>query len=286
VGDPVWIRLEVSYPDGFEVSQPAPGPEWGDLVVSRVEGGQPLRRPEGGWVRTDRLRVAAFKTGDLQAPPLAIEYKAPDGTVGRVETPPLTLPVLSVLSPREAQEISDLKDPASLPRRLWPWIAAAAGAAAAAAWFFWRRRRRRAGRLSAPLSPPLPPDEWAIQELSRLAAANLLAAGRWLDYHVILSEVVKEYLTRRYGVPTLERTTFEVLAGARAARLTGSLVADLRSLLEPCDLVKFARHRSERAEAEALLGRARTFVEATRPMVPPAAVAPSAPGAQATAGRG
>jgi len=284
VGDPVEVSVEISYPDGCEVGAPAPGREWGPLGVTAVRRGEPRRAADGRWTRTDRLQVAAFKPGPLEAPPLTLPFRSADGSVGEVSTPALRLTVESVLAPDEKPEISDLKGPASLPAPRWPWIAGAAAAVVAGAALAWylalRRRRRLAALLGAPAGPPLPAREWALRELDRLAAAGLLASGRWLDYHVILTEVVKEYLTRRFDIPTLERTTSEVLAAARGGRLGGGPVADLRSVLEPCDLVKFARYRPPRAEAEALLARARAFVEATRPAPEPAAV----PAATAAAG--
>lgn len=282
VGDPVVVSVEIRYPDGAEVASPAPGQQWGSLTVAGVERGEPRRHLDGGWVRVDRLRAAAFAPGAAKAPALELEYRAPDGSVGKVATPPLEVAVESVLRPGEPPEIADLKDPASLPRPLWPWAAGAAAAlaaAAAAAWLLYRRRLL-AALAQREEGASLPPHEWALQRLAALARSDLLAAGRWLDYHVIVAEVVKEYLSRRFRVPTLERTTSEVLVDARAARLGSGVVADLGSILEPCDLVKFARHRAARAEAEALLARARAFVEATRPVeVAPAPAAAGSPGA-------
>lgn len=273
VGDPIEVTIEIRYPEGTEVSALAPGADWGGLRTLEVMRGTPQPHPQGGWVRSDRVRVAAFTPGAAKAPPLEVEYRGMDGRIGRISTPPFEISVDSILVKGEAPEISDLKDPASLSGALWPWVlgaAAVAAAAAGGAWTLARRRRRLAEALARRQDgPPLPAHEWALQKLAALSGSDMLAAGHWLEYHVILSEVLKEYLARRYGIPTLERTTSEVLAEARERRLGGGLVADLRSVLEPCDLVKFARRQPARADSEATLGRARAFVETTRPVEMP-----------------
>ncbi|MEE9219869.1 MAG: hypothetical protein V3U98_12455 [Acidobacteriota bacterium] len=277
VGDPVVVRLHIRYPDGYEVSALAPGPQWGPFTVFEVTPGEPRRDQEGGWVRTDRLEVAAYEPGPLQATGLSLQFRGPQGEVGEVQVPPLELSIASVLGGEPEPQIADLKGPASLPRPWWPWVLAAvlilAAALGLALLLAWRRRRKLADWAAVRSEPPLPAHEWALRDLERLQGSGLLAKGRWLDYHVILAEVLKEYLTRRFGIQTLELTSSEVLESARAYRLGGGRVADLRTVLEPCDEVKFARHEPRRSEAEAVLARARTFVEATKPAELPAPAA-------------
>jgi hypothetical protein len=280
VGDPIRITIEIRYPEGYEIGSALPAGSWGDLSVSSTRRGEPEPVEGGGWKRTDEIVAAAFATGTARAPALEIEFRAGDGSFGKAATPPVEVAVDTVLGGGAEEEIADIRDPASLPRPLWPWVAAGAVAAAAAllgAWYLARRRRALlAGLLRRPVEPLLSPHEWALGELDRLAESGILAGGRWLDYHVTLAEVIKEYMTRRFGIPTLEHTTSEVVSGARAARLPGGLIADLRSLLEECDQVKFARHRPQRPEAEALLERARGLILSSRPAEPPAAPATQA----------
>lgn len=272
VGDPVHITLTFTYAEGTEVGVPTPGEAWGGLQMSGVEIGEPLPSETGSQVRKDHLTGAAFAPGSVEIPPLAIPYQSAEGVPGEVLTPPINLVIESILAAPEEAEISDLKDPHSLPRLLWPWIVAAVALLAAAGglayYLGWRRKRQLRSLMAASAEAALPPYEWALRELDRLARSDLLAKRQWLDYHVLLVEVLKEYLNRRYDIQTLELTTSELIFSMRAARLGSGLVSDVRGVLEACDIVKFARHEAARTEAEETLERTRAFVEATRPPEP------------------
>lgn len=271
VGDPVHITLTFTYREDTEVGVPTPGEEWGGLQISEVEIGEPRPSEAGGWVREDHLTGAAFAPGPLEVPPLAIPYHLAEGVTGEVLTPAIDLLIESILAAPEEAEISDLKNPHTLPRVLWPWIVAAGAVLAAGGLVYylgWRRRRQLQSLMASSAEPHLPPHEWALRELDRLARSDLLAEGRWLDYHVLLAEVLKEYFSRRYGIQTLELTTSECIFTMRTARLGSGLISDVRGVLESCDIVKFARHQAVRTEAEEALERTRALVEATRPPEP------------------
>lgn len=276
VGDAVHITLTFTYSEGTEVGVPMPGEEWGGLQMSSVEIGDPRPADAGGWVRQDHLTGAAFAPGPVEIPPLTIPYYSAKGVAGEVLTPPIDLVIQSILATPEAAEISDLKNPHSLPRVLWPWIVAAGAvlvtAGGLAYYLRWRRRRQLQSLIESSAEPPLLPYDWALRELDRLARSDLLAEGRWLDYHVLLAEVLKGYLSRRYGVQALELTTSELIFSMRVSKLGSGLVSDVRGVLEACDIVKFARHESARTEAEGVLERTRAFVESTRPPEPAEAV--------------
>jgi hypothetical protein len=96
---------------------------------------------------------------------------------------------------------------------------------------------RRLGR-----EEPLEPHQWARQELERIEALELLAAGKVEQYHTLLADVVRRYLEKRHGVPAPTQTTAEFLAGLeRSPVLPETRRAAVRDFLERCDLAKFAR---------------------------------------------
>lgn len=132
-------------------------------------------------------------------------------------------------------------------------VAAAAVGLAATAWFLLRRR--------APAPPPLAPHEWALGELDRLAASDLVARGDIHAFFVRLSDIVRGHVERRFGIDAPDRTTREFLDEARRSPLLGDdRRAVLAGFLREADLVKFAGARPDPSRCIEALALAREFV--------------------------
>ena len=114
------------------------------------------------------------------------------------------------------------------------------GAAAVifAIWFVIRyvARRVKEHRMS--------PIERAWVELDRLLKKGLPGRGRYKDFYVELTMVVRRYVQRRYGIKAPHLTTEEFLREVAndASRVSGlaSNVLSLKKFLESADMVKFA----------------------------------------------
>ena len=77
------------------------------------------------------------------------------------------------------------------------------------------------------------PIERAWVELDRLLKKGLPGRGRYKDFYVELTMVVRRYIQRRYGIRAPHMTTEEFLREARPSD-------ELRRFLESADMVKFA----------------------------------------------
>ena len=77
------------------------------------------------------------------------------------------------------------------------------------------------------------PIERAWVELDRLLKRGLPGRGRYKDFYVELTMVVRRYIQRKYGIKAPHMTTEEFLREARPSD-------ELRKFLESADMVKFA----------------------------------------------
>ena len=77
------------------------------------------------------------------------------------------------------------------------------------------------------------PIERAWVELDRLLKKGLPGRGRYKDFYVELTMVVRRYIQRRYGIRAPHMTTEEFLRAAKPSD-------ELRRFLESADMVKFA----------------------------------------------
>jgi hypothetical protein len=153
------------------------------------------------------------------------------------------------------EDIRDIRGPQHL---VSPWTLpgriAAGALIVAASYAAWRwNRRRRSG------NEPLP-FEVALRRLD--GTRPLIAAGTAREFSIEVSDAVRDYIEKRFGVKAPHRTTDEFLRD----QLLGSdkRLAGYKDLLEAflklCDLAKFAGWNLSAEDMELMLQKARSFV--------------------------
>jgi len=109
------------------------------------------------------------------------------------------------------------------------------------------------------------PIERAWVELERLLRKGLPGRGRYKDFYVELTMVVRRYIQRRYGIEAPHLTTEEFLREAERLAASGgvSLVARERlgKFLESADLVKFAGVEATPEMADGATASAREYLK-------------------------
>jgi len=97
------------------------------------------------------------------------------------------------------------------------------------------------------------PIERAWVELDRLLRKGLPGRGRYKDFYVELTMVVRRYIQRKYGIRAPHLTTEEFLREAKPSD-------ELRKFLESADMVKFAGLEATPEMADAATESARTYL--------------------------
>ena len=106
------------------------------------------------------------------------------------------------------------------------------------------------------------PIERAWVELDRLLKKGLPGRGRYKDFYVELTMVVRRYVQRKYGIRAPHLTTEEFFAElARTEHQTAEQTRGLRKFLESADMVKFAGVEATPEMADAATGKARGYLE-------------------------
>ena len=283
VGDPVTVVVTVRHAAGAEVRWPdpidaAPFELLGPPVAQSAAGA------DGGGESRLELRVAAFELGELSFPSLDLEVVDAGGNATVLATEAAAVVIESV-GRDEGGDIRDIKGPLAIPFAvvtLLPWLAALLAAAAVAAWIYRRYRPRTRPEALAPALPPRPAHEVAREALDALEAAGLLERGEIKTWHIRLSDILRVYVEGRFGVDAMEMTTGEVIDGLLRTDADRGAVADVRRVLDRCDLVKFAKLRPAVPECRELFPLARRVVDVTVP-VEPAPAGPAAMPAEQTA---
>jgi hypothetical protein len=270
VGDPIEAVLTLQAPAGALAADPrfpVWGTSWGDAEI--LEKGAPQK--VAGQIDTwrQRLVIAAYRTGKVELPPVAVALPGKERTLQASTPAGLSLDVRSVLPPNE--KAPQPKPPAALRplpvgARFWWTLAGMSALTALLGWALWRRGRRRPAAGEA-ARPPLAP-------FAELAAAldSLAAESSMLRLHTRISSALRRYLGRTLGVPAPESTTSEIQRLLLARRIPAPVARQVIELLRACDLVKFARQEVSEARgrerAEAALQLAGNIEKHVRPPAP------------------
>ena len=266
IGDLVRVIIEVKHAPHLVLSLPEQPGSLGSFEVRSVEELDPTTtaaRVTSRW----NLTVSTFETGPQTFPGVELIVTGSSAGPFTLTTDSVQLEVQSVL-PDEAEDILDIKSPLDVPRAwwaYWPWLVAGL-LPGLLAWWFWRRRKRGvtgsgAGR------PLLPPEEEALAALRALEASGLLRGEQVKPFYTKLSEILRHYLWRRFGIVALEATTPEIVLQLSETG-AGALSGPANSILQDCDLVKFARLKPPREKGLTAIGDARNLVEKGRPQEP------------------
>lgn len=217
------------------------------------------------------LTLLALTPGRAVVPPLSLRVLTPEGDVGTLQTDPVPVEVVAWL----ANEPNAAAKPPTAPRRLleedpvpkYVLMGLAAmlvgGLLALLAVRLWQRRPK----VLPPPPPPIPAWRIALDRLEALRTdgPRAIEEGRvpaWIDQ---LSDVVREYLGKRFGFDGLECTSNELLQRFRQATRGAHTTAELEVFLGECDLVKFAQGAMTPSQAEAMYDSAYRLVRSHLP---------------------
>ena len=234
-----------------------------------------------GRIQLDQyLTLTSFKDSLFSVEPIAIV--SGEDTFW---TEPLALNVIQPFEIDSAMVITDIKDIEKAPIWWWGvirWILLGLLALALAIGLYYLVRwilSKRKNEEEEPINPELlrPADEVALEKLDAIKAQKIWKEGKVKEYQTELTDVVREYIGRRFDVQSTEKTSDETLREMEAILVKGQrddvrctkedgkeLYEKLRKMLQLADLVKFAKWHTTPDENESALTTAYEFVQSTK----------------------
>jgi len=222
---------------------------------------------------TQSYTITSFDAGTYTMPPFSI------GTAnGVVKTNELTLLVQSV-KVDTTKAIYDIKQPIQVKYTIldylkdnWYWIVLPLVALALIAGLilYLRKRPKSQVVVQAP-KPQVPAHIIALNQLKELRDKKLWQQDEVKQYYIELSDIIREYLEKRFAIKTHEKTTDEIFVSLRHMSISNDNRNKLRQILVLADLVKFAKERPLPNENEQSIEIAMDFVSATQPVAKVAA---------------
>ena len=272
IGDQTDLHLRATCEAGEQVQMPV-------LAEQLVDGIEIVDRTivdtttlQDGRVQYNQyLTLTSFQDSLFYIEPLA--FVSGDDTVWSESL------MLNVVQPFEMDStdmaITDIKGIYKAP--IWWWgilrwvlLALAIAGVGVGGYYLITYLRNRFGDASAtdvPTEPLRPAEEVALEKLDAIREQKIWQSGQVKEYHTQLTDVVREYVARRFEVSSTEQTSDETLRAMRGLLSDKKeLYEDLRKMLTLADLVKFAKWTTTPDENELSLRSAYAFVKETTPI--------------------
>ncbi len=217
-----------------------------------------------------KIVLTAFDTGNIFIPQLNILYlKKATNQYAAIFTDSIPIFVKGI-EVDTSKDIKDIKGIIEVPLTFWdyfPYILIPIGILGLGYLIFFLMKRK--GKKQASLEPKIPPHTEAMEALKQLDKEKLWQKGLVKEFHIRLTEIIRRYIERRFGIPALEMISNEIIQSLEnEISLDTGLTSKLHRSFEISDLVKFAKYNPISDENNFCFKTALEFVEATIPTAP------------------
>ena len=215
--------------------------------------------------RSQRIVITSFEEGFWAIPPFQFNVNG-----DTLETTPLLLEVQTV-DVDTTLAIKDIKEIYEVPftfmdwlKNNWQWVAGGVGVAGLLALVLFLVFRKRPMEEEGSNEPSIPYYIRYRTALDELEEKKLWQSGLVKQYYIELTEILREYLEKRYSINALEFTTAQLIGALSFTEMPADKRTQLQNLLELADMVKFAKALPIGEENEMALRTSRELIDSTR----------------------
>ncbi|MDD3685474.1 MAG: hypothetical protein PHE56_01785 [Bacteroidales bacterium] len=118
------------------------------------------------------------------------------------------------------------------------------------------------------IKPDEPAHVIALAKLEHIRKEKIWSRGQTKEFHVQITDVIREYLENRFGIQAIEMTSSEILEiTSKTGEISNEDQIKLRQILEIADAVKFAKYQALQNENDLSLRNSFEFVENTKEII-------------------
>ncbi len=278
LGDQTDLHLQVTHDATEQVTMPVFGEQLQDgieIVDKTIV--DTLMLSDGRVQLNQYLTLTSFKDSLFAIEPIAV-VRGED----TFWTDPMALNIIQPFEVDTTLAITDIKDIEKAP--IWWWgiirwilLGLLIAGLCVGGYYLWRWLESKRKPAEEPVDPDLlrPADEVALEKLDEIKAQKIWKDGKVKEYQTELTDVVREYIGRRFEVHSTEKTSDETLRELKPILLSNQpsavsiqngkeLYERLKKMLQLADLVKFAKWHTTPDENEQGLLTAYDFVNETK----------------------
>ena len=208
--------------------------------------------------------LSRFDSAEVTIPPIKIEYRTKgDSTLKFAFSNPVTFSIHR-MNVSMKEEIKDIKPPIRLFNYLFIIYIVIGLLILAIGYFIYRRYIKNKPQPEVKIKvEKIPLHKLTLRKLNQLEREELWQKGFIKDYHSKITDIIREYFEKQFGLPALERTTTESLK-LLSKHPQGVKVLDTTSqFLNNADLVKFAKYTPLEIVNQEMMTQAKDIVNKT-----------------------
>ena len=275
IGDQIGMDLSLEVPQGTKVRWP----RLPDTLVPHIEimnrGNIDTIRKENSLLLRRHLTITSFDSGYFNITPMKFPVLLPGHS--KADTLTTSDLFLQVYTPKvdTTKPFKPIVGPVAEPYTLGeilPWILLALAILGGLAFLIWYliKRKKNQPLFARKPKPQLPPAEEAIQRLEEIRLARMWQAGKLKAYHSAITDIMRNYFSRRFGIDAREMTTGEIIQKLEKEPIVNKEVLEkVKGAFELADLVKFAKVKPSPLENDTSLNYCIDFVNETKEVPPP-----------------
>ncbi len=262
VGGQTWVSVNVLADKDSKVTFPAVQNHQLTKSIEVIKEQTDKSEANDGKVNYQRrYLITAWDAGKCEIPAMKIKVNNKEYQTRSIPLEVLTVPV-DTLHPDKLKEQADVEEP-TLTWDDWStsfWLFVFVVLLVALEVYLYKRLKKTPTNKVVPvIAKQVYPHQQALEQIQELKAALDHADITQKDYYTHLTEILRSYLSVRFGIKAKEQTSAEIIESLAQSR-DNIGEEQLRELLLTADLVKFAKFSTPRNEDELYLDRLTTFI--------------------------
>ncbi len=237
IGEPIRLSLEASVPQGQNASWFAVDSIPGFDIIERskidstIENGDNLYR--------QNITITSFDSGRWVIPSLALEN---NGRNYLTDSIPVSVAFSNFDPSQPYHDIKDILPVTVTDQRLLFWgIVIVTILSLLVVIYLLRKPVEKIFVAEKKFKGSATAYEQAMKELEELRAQNLPQSGQVKTYYTGMNDILRNFITRKHGVPVLEKTSGELSLMLKDRNMPNEVFINLAQALRMSDAVKFAK---------------------------------------------
>lgn len=213
--------------------------------------------------------LTRFDSADVTLPEIKVDYRVEgDTTLQSILSNSVNFTIHRIIVSQE-EDIKDIKPPVRIPINWWMialWILIGLILIVVLTYLYKKYfKKKPVEKTVEPKKVKIPSHIAALANLDKLESEKLWQNGFIKDYHSRITEIIREYFEKRFGLPALEMTTSESLNNLAYHPEASGVLFVTEKFLNNADLVKFAKYQPLATVNEEMMKQAREIVNMTVP---------------------